>query len=116
MIDSLEEGRARLSVDFVDGTPSVRFHRMKLRASGLDLPGPFQPPLTVEVVSSPAVRGVGVDRVGTVLDCKSGARGLRCVTLGNGMTDVHTPEEHIAVADLEGMVDVTLALLDAARA
>ena len=27
----------------------------------------------------------------------------------------HTPSEHIAVADLEAMVDVTLALLDAAR-
>ena len=28
------------------------------------------------------------------------------------MTDIHTPDEHIAVADLEAMVDVTLALLD----
>jgi tripeptide aminopeptidase len=43
------------------------------------------------------------------------ARGLRCVTLANGMTDVHTPDERIAVADLDGMVDVTLALLAAAR-
>ena len=31
------------------------------------------------------------------------------------MTDIHTPDEHIAVADLEAMVDVTLALVDAAR-
>jgi acetylornithine deacetylase/succinyl-diaminopimelate desuccinylase-like protein len=30
------------------------------------------------------------------------------------MTDIHTPDEHIAVADIEGMVDVTLALIDAA--
>ena len=30
------------------------------------------------------------------------------------MTDIHTPNEHIAVADLEAMVDVTLALVDAA--
>jgi tripeptide aminopeptidase len=43
------------------------------------------------------------------------ARGLRCVNLANGMTDIHTPDEHIAVADLEGMVEVTLALVDAAR-
>ncbi len=43
------------------------------------------------------------------------ARGLRCVNLANGMTDIHTPDERIAVADLEGMVDVTLALIDAAR-
>jgi tripeptide aminopeptidase len=38
-------------------------------------------------------------------------RGLQCVNLANGMTDIHTPNEHIAVADLEAMVDVTLALL-----
>jgi tripeptide aminopeptidase len=42
-------------------------------------------------------------------------RGLRCVNLANGMMDIHTPDERIAVADLEGMVDVTLAILDAAR-
>jgi tripeptide aminopeptidase len=41
-------------------------------------------------------------------------RGLRCVNLANGMTDIHTPDERIAVADLEAMVEVTLALLDAA--
>jgi tripeptide aminopeptidase len=41
-------------------------------------------------------------------------RGLQCVNLANGMTDIHTPEERIAVADLELMVDVTLALVDAA--
>ncbi|HVM17119.1 MAG TPA: M20/M25/M40 family metallo-hydrolase [Gaiellaceae bacterium] len=42
-------------------------------------------------------------------------RGLPCLNLANGMTDIHTPDERIAVADLERMVDVTLALLDAAR-
>ena len=31
------------------------------------------------------------------------------------MTDIHTPDERIAVEDLERMVDVTLALVDAAR-
>ena len=41
-------------------------------------------------------------------------RGLECVNLANGMTNIHTADEHIAVADLEAMVDVTLALLDAA--
>ena len=44
------------------------------------------------------------------------ARGLRCVNLANGMAEIHTPDEHIAVADLEAMVEVTLALIDAARA
>jgi tripeptide aminopeptidase len=43
-------------------------------------------------------------------------RGLQCVNLANGMTDIHTPNEHIAVADLEAMVDVTLALVDEAAA
>jgi tripeptide aminopeptidase len=42
-------------------------------------------------------------------------RGLQCVNLANGMTDIHTPDERIAVADLERMVDVTLALVEVAR-
>ncbi|MEX2212278.1 MAG: M20/M25/M40 family metallo-hydrolase [Gaiellaceae bacterium] len=44
------------------------------------------------------------------------ARGLQCLNLANGMIDIHTPEERIAVDDLERMVDVTLALVDAALA
>jgi tripeptide aminopeptidase len=44
------------------------------------------------------------------------ARGLQCVNLANGMMEIHTPDEHIAVADLHGMVDVTLALVDLAAA
>ena len=43
-------------------------------------------------------------------------RGLQCLNLGNGMIDIHTPDERIAVEDLEAMVDVTLALVDAALA
>jgi tripeptide aminopeptidase len=43
-------------------------------------------------------------------------RGLRCVNLANGMTDIHTPDERISVDDLEGMVDVTLALVEVAHA
>jgi tripeptide aminopeptidase len=42
-------------------------------------------------------------------------RGLHCLNLANGMQDIHTPDERIAVDDLERMVDVTLALLDVAR-
>jgi tripeptide aminopeptidase len=42
-------------------------------------------------------------------------RGLACLNLANGMQDIHTPDERITVADLEGMVEVTLALIDAAR-
>jgi tripeptide aminopeptidase len=43
------------------------------------------------------------------------AKGLPCLNLANGMTSIHTPDEHIAVADLDGMTDVTLALIDGAR-
>jgi len=43
------------------------------------------------------------------------ARGLSCVNLANGMMEIHTPDEHIAVSDLEAMVEVTLALVEAAR-
>ena len=42
-------------------------------------------------------------------------RGLPCVNLANGMVDIHTHDERIAVEDLERMVDVTLALVDVAR-
>jgi tripeptide aminopeptidase len=42
-------------------------------------------------------------------------RGRQCVNLANGMAAIHTSDEHIAVADLERMVDVTLALVDVAR-
>jgi len=42
------------------------------------------------------------------------ARGLPCVNLANGMAAIHSPEEHIAVADLEGMLEVTLALVEVA--
>jgi tripeptide aminopeptidase len=42
-------------------------------------------------------------------------RGRPCVNLANGMAAIHTPDEHIAVADLERLVDLTLALVDVAR-
>jgi tripeptide aminopeptidase len=43
------------------------------------------------------------------------ARGLQCVNLANGMTDIHTADERISVDDLDRMVEVTLALVDVAR-
>ncbi|MDQ5822497.1 MAG: M20/M25/M40 family metallo-hydrolase [Actinomycetota bacterium] len=42
-------------------------------------------------------------------------RGIPCLNLANGMMSIHTPDEHIAAADLAAMVEVTLALVDAAR-
>jgi tripeptide aminopeptidase len=44
------------------------------------------------------------------------ARGLPCVNLANGMAEIHTSDEHVAVVDLDRMVDVTLALVEEARA
>ena len=43
-------------------------------------------------------------------------RGIPCVNIANGMELIHTPDERIAVADIEAMVDVTLALVEGARA
>jgi tripeptide aminopeptidase len=43
-------------------------------------------------------------------------RGRHCVNLANGMTDIHTPDERITVDDLDRMVDVTIALVEEARA
>ena len=38
------------------------------------------------------------------------------MNLANGMAEIHTPDESIAVADIDAMVEVTLALVDAAAA
>ena len=43
------------------------------------------------------------------------AHGLRCLNLANGAADIHTPDERIAVDDLERMVEVTIGIVDAAR-
>ena len=58
-----------------------------------------------------------------LVDCGGGAdanvfnaHGLPCLNLANGMARVHTPDEEIAVGDLERMVDVTRALIERARA
>ena len=42
-------------------------------------------------------------------------RGLRCLNLTHGVYDFHSPDERITVTDLEAMVDVTVALVEAAR-
>jgi len=72
-------------------------------------------------VAETALRGVGL-HAHTAL-CGGGAdanvfnhAGIPCVVLANGMAEIHTPDEHIAVADIERMVEVTLGLVEAARA
>jgi len=44
------------------------------------------------------------------------ARGRPCLNLPNGMRAIHTSSEAIDVADIEGIVRIVLALVDAARA
>ncbi len=41
------------------------------------------------------------------------AKGFRCVNLANGTQSPHQPSERVAVAELEAMLNVTFALLDA---
>ena len=70
--------------------------------------------LAVEALAAPgSSRGSALGRRGRRERLQRA--GLPCVNLANGMTDIHTPDERIAVDDLERMVDVTLALVDAAR-
>ena len=42
-------------------------------------------------------------------------KGFPAVNLCNGMIDIHTPDERIALESVEAMFDVTLGLIDAAR-
>ena len=67
-----------------------------------------------------ALRAVGIEP--TTALCGGGADanvfnglGIPCAVLANGMAAIHSPDEHIAVADIETMVDVTLALVEGAR-
>ncbi|HET6174626.1 MAG TPA: M20/M25/M40 family metallo-hydrolase [Gaiellales bacterium] len=43
------------------------------------------------------------------------ANGIPCVNIANGMELIHTADERIAVADVDMMVDVSLALVEGAR-
>jgi tripeptide aminopeptidase len=42
------------------------------------------------------------------------ARGIPCLNLGSGMRDVHTNGESITVADIHALVELTLAIVEAA--
>ncbi len=81
---------------FKDDEPIVQLARTALERCGYEL--------------VPTLTGGGADA--NVFN----TRGVPCLNLANGMAEIHTANEHIAVADLHTMVDVTLALVDAARA
>jgi tripeptide aminopeptidase len=80
---------------FKDSDPVVQLARTALERCGYEL--------------VPTLTGGGADA--NVFN----AKGLPCLNLANGMREIHTADEHIAVADLDAMVEVTLALVDAAR-
>ncbi|HXY17191.1 MAG TPA: M20/M25/M40 family metallo-hydrolase [Gaiellaceae bacterium] len=80
----------------------------------------FLPDDPVLRLAETALRAVGATP--TTALCGGGAdanvfnaAGIPCVVLANGMAAIHSPDEHIAVADIETMVDVTLELVEAAR-
>jgi tripeptide aminopeptidase len=80
----------------------------------------FKPDDPVFALATGALERAGIDPrpidVGGGADANVfNARGVPCVNLANGMMRVHTPEEHIAAADLETMLGVTLELVEAAR-
>ena len=79
----------------------------------------FRPDDLVYRIAASALRACGFDPRGIDAGGAADANvfngaGRPCVTLANGMARIHSAEEHIAVADLEAMVDVTLALIDEA--
>ena len=82
--------------------------------SGIDrrIEGNETPPGLVDEVEEEAE--AGLDESIVLLDAAEHGDGVWHTDLANGMTDIHTPDERIAVDDLERMVDVTLALVDVA--
>ena len=95
-VHARDRGQRHVSGLPVQGLRSV----VRLAASALERCGyEFVPTLT----------GGGADA--NVFNTK----GLPCLNLANGMMEIHTAEEYIAADDLDAMVEVTLALVDAAR-
>jgi hypothetical protein len=71
-------GRLRLVLRPESQEGGIERFSLKLRAGGLNLPGPFQPPLALAIVREPPVEVLGVDCYGEVLSCRSTPRGMRC--------------------------------------
>jgi tripeptide aminopeptidase len=65
-------------------------------------------------LSQCGVAAEGVDANGGADASIFNARGLSLINLANGMAQIHTTDEHIRIADLEKMLDVTLALVEVA--
>lgn len=59
--------------------PGIQAHLLKVRLVQLDLDAPFLPPLRVTMTNDPAEPGLGIDRIGTPLDCAARVYGLECL-------------------------------------
>jgi tripeptide aminopeptidase len=106
MVDALQDGAADAECD-VDVTVEKLFTGYRLKPSE---PAVLAAEAALSACGYEPVRittGGGADANAFVAD------GLPCVNLANGTERNHQPDERVAVAALEGMLDVALALLDA---
>ena len=106
MVDALHDGAAHAECD-VDVTVEKLFTGYRLR--------PGEPAV---IAAEAALRACGYEpvRIATGGGADANAfisAGLPCVNLANGTERNHQPDERVAVAALDGMLDVTFALLDA---
>ena len=107
MVDALHDGAAHAECD-VDVVVEKLFSGYRLK--------PSEPAV---VAAEAALRecGYAPQRITTGGGADANAfvaGGLPCVNLANGTERNHQPDERVSVAALEGMLDVALALLDAA--
>jgi tripeptide aminopeptidase len=106
IVDALHDGAAHSECD-VDVTVEKLFTGYRLR--------PSEPAV---VAAEEALRACGYEprRISTGGGADANAflaSGLTCVNLANGTERNHQPDERVSVAALDGMLDVTFALLDA---
>jgi tripeptide aminopeptidase len=106
MVDALHDGASHAECD-VDVTVEKLFTGYRLR--------PSEPAV---LAAEAALRECGYEpaRIATGGGSDANAfvaAGLPCVNLANGTERNHQPDERVAVAALDGMLDVALALLDA---
>jgi len=66
--------------------PGLQTYLLTARLVRRDLDAPFLPPLRVTMVNAPRTPGIGIDRLGTPLDCVSRTYGLECLSGREGST------------------------------
>jgi tripeptide aminopeptidase len=109
MIDAIQDGAAAAECD-VDVTCEKLFTGYRQRPSE---------PAVAAAEAALTVCGYAPRRIvtGGASDANAlQAAGLTCVNLANGTERNHEPTERVSVAALDGMLDVTFALLDEAAA